>query len=96
MALLSHLAYRGLSINPEVTHSVTQTKAQPSIPATVGTFDRLAFRIKSPLIWARSETLNVTGGIEYIQQNLVVPQFGRALPNNVRDNWRTSYLYVQI
>jgi hemolysin activation/secretion protein len=65
----------GLTVNPEYTHSITQTKSQPGVPASLGTFDRLAFRLRSPLIWTRLESLNVTGGVEYIRQNLLAPQF---------------------
>ncbi|MBI3699085.1 MAG: ShlB/FhaC/HecB family hemolysin secretion/activation protein [Afipia sp.] len=69
----------GFTVNPEFTHSVTQTKAQPGVPSSVGTFDRLALRMKNPLIWTRLESLNTTGAIEYIRQNLFAPEFGSNL-----------------
>jgi len=69
----------GFTVNPEFTHSVTQTKAQPGVPSSVGTFDRLALRMKSPLVWTRLESLNATGAIEYIRQNLFAPEFGSNL-----------------
>lgn len=69
----------GFTVNPEFTHSVTQMKAQPNAPSSVGTFDRLAFRLKSPLIWTRLESLNATGAVEYIRQNLFAPEFGSNL-----------------
>lgn len=69
----------GFTVNPEFTHSVTQMKAQPGVPSSVGTFDRLSLRMKSPLVWTRLESLNATGAIEYIRQNLFAPEFGSSL-----------------
>jgi hemolysin activation/secretion protein len=69
----------GLTLNPEYTHSTTQTPQAPGVPASLGTFDRFALRLHDPVIWTRSSSLNVNASVEYVMQQLAAPAFGITL-----------------
>ena len=69
----------GLTLNPEYTRSTTQTPQAPGVPASLGTFERFALRMRDPVIWTRSSSLNINLSIEYVKQQVLAPAFGVAL-----------------
>ena len=73
------LGPQGFLLNPEYTRSTTRTPSQPGVPATVGTFDRFALRLREPVIYTRSTSLNLSLSLEYIIQQLQAPAFNVGL-----------------
>jgi hemolysin activation/secretion protein len=69
----------GLTLNPEYTYSKTQTPQAPGVPASLGTFERFALRLRDPVVWTRSSSLNVNVSVEYVMQQLAAPAFGVTL-----------------
>jgi hemolysin activation/secretion protein len=76
------LGTEGLTLNPEYTRSKTQTPQAPGVPASLGTFERFALRMRDPLIWTRSSSLNVNLSVEYVTQQVLAPAFGVTLSND--------------
>lgn len=72
----------GLTLNPEYTHSKTRTPQAPGVPASLGTFERFALRMRDPVIWTRSSSLNVNMSAEYVMQQVDAPAFGVTLNND--------------
>ena len=72
----------GVTLNPEYTHSTTRTAEEPGVPASLGTFERYALRLRDPVIRTRSSTLNITGSVEYITQQVAAPAFNTLLSND--------------
>jgi len=72
----------GLTLNPEYTHSITRTAAAPGVPATLGTFDRFALRLRDPVIRTRTSSLNVNASLEYISQQVGATAFNVLLNND--------------
>ena len=72
----------GLTLNPEYTHSKTLTSQAPGVPASLGTFDRFALRMRDPVIWTRSSSLGINLSVEYVTQQLQAPAFGVTLSND--------------
>jgi hemolysin activation/secretion protein len=72
----------GLTLNPEYTRSTTQTPQAPGVPASLGTFERFAVRMRDPVIWTRSSSLNINLSVEYVMQQVLAPAFGVALNND--------------
>jgi hemolysin activation/secretion protein len=73
------LGPQGITLNPEYTHSTTRTAAAPGVPATLGTFERFALRVRDPVIWTRTASLNLNLSLEYVTQELGAPAFGLGL-----------------
>jgi hemolysin activation/secretion protein len=73
--LLIPLGADGLSLNPEYTRSTTRTVQLPGIPASLGTFERYALRLRDPVIRTRSSTLSVNASVEYVTQQIGAPAF---------------------
>jgi hemolysin activation/secretion protein len=69
----------GLTLNPEYTYSKTQTPRAPGAPASLGTFERFALRLRDPVVWTRSSSLNVNLSVEYVMQQVDAPAFGVTL-----------------
>jgi hemolysin activation/secretion protein len=72
----------GFTINPEYTYSKTRTPQMPGMPASVGTFERFALRLRDPVVWTRTSSLNVNLSVEYVTQQLQAPTFGVTLNND--------------
>lgn len=66
----------GLTLNPEYTRSTTRTPQAAGVPATVGAFERFALRVRDPVIWTRTASLNLNMSLEYLKQQLQAPAFG--------------------
>ena len=47
----------GLTLNPEYTHSTTRTPLSLGVPASVGTFERFALRLRAPISLTRKASL---------------------------------------
>jgi hemolysin activation/secretion protein len=75
----------GVTINPEYTHSTTRTIATPGVPASLGTFDRYALRLRAPIILMRKQSLYANFSLEDIDQQMTAPDFGVTLN---RDHYR--------
>lgn len=69
----------GLMLNPEYTHSVTRTDQVAGVPASLGTFERFALRLRDPIILTRSEALYANVSLEEIDQQMAAPDFGALL-----------------
>lgn len=69
----------GITANPEYTHSRTLTKQAAGVPASLGTFDRVALRLRGPIILSRTKSLYVTVVVEDIEQQISAPDFGVTL-----------------
>jgi hemolysin activation/secretion protein len=69
----------GLTINPEYTHSTTRTLPSPGVPATQGTFERYAVRLRDPLLLTRKTSLYLNVSLEEVSQQVFAPDFGVVL-----------------
>ncbi|WP_052523358.1 ShlB/FhaC/HecB family hemolysin secretion/activation protein, partial [Bradyrhizobium sp. STM 3809] len=69
----------GLTINPEYTRSITRTAAAANVPATRGTFERYAIRLRDPIRLTRSGSLYANAALELIDQRSDAADFGLAL-----------------
>ena len=69
----------GMTINPEYTHSTTRTAQAPGVPASLGTFDRYALRLRDPLLLTRKTSLYLNVSIEEVAQQVTAPDFGVTL-----------------
>jgi hemolysin activation/secretion protein len=72
----------GLTINPEYTHSTTRTPLSPGVPASVGTFERFALRLREPISLTRKASLYANFSLEEIDQQITAPDFGTALSHD--------------
>ena len=69
----------GLTINPEYTHSTTRTPQAIGVPASLGTFERFALRLREPISLTRKASLYVNFSIEDVDQQVAAPDFGTTL-----------------
>lgn len=79
----------GLTLNPEITHSVTRPTPAVGTPATQGTFDRLDVHLAYPLVRSRAETMIARSTFEWTRQRLVPIGFDTDL---YKDNYRVLRL----
>ena len=73
----------GFTLNPEYTNSLTQPTPAAGAPKAIGDFERWALRASFPLTRDRSQTLNWTGAVEYIRQDLYATSFGTDISRDV-------------
>jgi len=66
----------GFTANPEYTFSTTQNGQRPGVPASLGTFERFALRLRNPIIYTRQTSLWANVSIEQIDQRLDAPELG--------------------
>jgi len=78
--LIVPIGNQGLTINPEYTRSVTRTPASANVPAAIGTFERLALRLRDPVSLARSGALYANAALELVDQRADASEF--AVPLN--------------
>jgi hemolysin activation/secretion protein len=69
----------GLTVNPEYTHSTTRTIETPGVPASLGTFERYALRLRAPIDLTRKASLYASFSLEEIDQQIAAPDFGVTL-----------------
>jgi len=69
----------GITANPEYTHSRTATRQTGGVPASLGTFDRLAVRLRGPIGLSRNKSLYATAALEDIDQQISAPDFATTL-----------------
>jgi hemolysin activation/secretion protein len=69
----------GLGINPEYTRSTTRTIQTPGVPASLGTFERYALRLRAPISLTRKASLYANFSLEEIDQQIAAPDFGVTL-----------------
>jgi hemolysin activation/secretion protein len=69
------LGFDGWILNPEYTTSRSQPVPVDGGLTSVGQFQRFALRTSYPLIRTRTNTLNLTGAFEYVNQNVALPLF---------------------
>ena len=69
----------GITVNPEYTHSTTRTQQSPGVPASLGSFDRFALRLRDPLILTRKTSLYLNFSLEAVTQQVTAPAFGVTL-----------------
>lgn len=66
----------GMTLNPEYTHSRSETVAGPGLIPSAGEFDRYALRLVDPLIRTRLTDLTVQVSLEHIVARSFVPSLG--------------------
>lgn len=66
----------GVTLNPEYTRSTTRTAQAPGVPATLGTFERYALRLRDPLLLTRKTSLYLNLSLEEVTQQVAAPDFG--------------------
>jgi hemolysin activation/secretion protein len=69
----------GVTINPEYTHSTTRTVQTPGVPASLGTFERYALRLRAPISLTRKASLYANFSLEEVDQQIAAPDFGVTL-----------------
>jgi hemolysin activation/secretion protein len=69
----------GVTINPEYTHSTTRTIQTSGVPASLGTFERYALRLRAPISLTRKASLYANFSLEQVDQQIAVPDFGVTL-----------------
>jgi hemolysin activation/secretion protein len=69
----------GITLNPEYTHSTTRTAEALGVPASLGTFERYALRLRDPLLLTRKTSLYLNVSLEEVSQQLAAPDFGVTL-----------------
>jgi hemolysin activation/secretion protein len=84
----------GMSLNPEFTRSETRTAQAPGVPATSGTFERYALRLRDPVLLSRSASLNMNTSVEYITQQVDAPGVGVTLNRDQYWAVRTGPDYI--
>lgn len=72
----------GITVNPEYTHSRTVTKQTPGAPASLGSFDRFALRLRGPIGLSRKASLYANLAVEDVEQQISAPDFGVALSHD--------------
>ena len=69
----------GVTINPEYTHSTTRTAQTSGVPASLGTFERYALRLRAPISLTRKASLYANFSLEEIDQQIAAPDFAITL-----------------
>lgn len=70
---------RGLTVGAEYTLSRTYPEPMTGVPTTTGDYQRVALRLAYPLLRERRRALNLSAAVEYIRQDILVPDFSIAL-----------------
>lgn len=65
----------GVTVNPEYTHSTTRTIQTSGVPASLGTFERYALRLRAPISLTRKASLYANFSLEEIDQQIAAPDF---------------------
>ena len=73
------IGVEGVTVNPEYTHSMTRTIQTPGVPASLGTFERYALRLRAPISLTRKASLYANFSLEEIDQQVAAPDFGITL-----------------
>jgi hemolysin activation/secretion protein len=68
-----------MTVNPEYTRSTTRTAQAVGVPASLGTFERFALRLREPVSLTRKVSLYVNFSLEDIDQQITAPDFGTSL-----------------
>ena len=69
----------GVTINPEYTRSTTRTVQTTGVPASLGTFERYALRLRAPISLTRKASLYANFSLEEVDQQIAAPDFGVTL-----------------
>ncbi|MGL9619412.1 ShlB/FhaC/HecB family hemolysin secretion/activation protein [Bradyrhizobium sp. U531] len=72
----------GVTVNPEYTHSTTRTPQAAGVVGSLGTFDRVAVRLRTPVSLTRASSIYANASIEYIDQQIGAPAFGVMLSHD--------------
>lgn len=73
------IGFDGVTLNPEYTRSTTRTIETPGVPASLGTFERYALRLRAPISLTRKASLYANFSLEEIDQQIAAPDFGVSL-----------------
>ncbi|MCP3469110.1 hypothetical protein NLM33_02080 [Bradyrhizobium sp. CCGUVB1N3] len=65
----------GLTVNPEYTHSTTRTPQAQGVVGSLGTFERVAVRLRGPISLTRASSLYANVSLEHIDQQISAPDF---------------------
>ena len=75
LGVASPIGDSGLAFNPEYIRVDTNPKPVPGAAEVSGQFERIAFRLRYPLILSRSQSLDLTGGLDLIEETAQVRAF---------------------
>jgi hemolysin activation/secretion protein len=88
------IGVEGVTLNPEYTHSITRTIQTPGVPASLGTFERYALRLRAPISLTRRASLYTDFSLEEIDQQVAAPDFGLTLNHDHYRVFRAGPDYV--
>lgn len=92
------LGLDGLTLNPEYASSVTRPEPVAGVPRTIAHFDRAALRITYPYLRTRGESINLTAGLESLNQKNEAFDFGVTLSQDkysslrLGGNWSRQFV----
>ena len=86
----------GVTINPEYTHSTTRTVQTSGVPASLGTFERYALRLRAPISLTRKASLYANFSLEEVDQQIAAPDFGVTLNHDHYRVFRVGPDYATI
>ena len=72
----------GLTVNPEYTHSTTRTPQAQGVVGSLGTFERVAVRLRAPISLTRTSSLYANASVEHVDQEIDAPAFGVVLSHD--------------
>jgi hemolysin activation/secretion protein len=65
----------GLTVNPEYTRSTTRTPQAQGVVGSLGTFERVAVRLRAPISLTRASSLYANASLEQVDQQISAPAF---------------------
>lgn len=76
------IGVEGLTVNPEYTHSTTRTPQAQGVVGSLGTFERVAVRLRAPISLTRASSLYANASVEQVDQQIGAPVFGVMLSHD--------------
>lgn len=75
IGVFAPIGTNGLTLNEEYLHADTAAKPEPGALPVVGKLDRVAVKLRYPAILTRTETLNLSGGLEIVNESQAIAAF---------------------
>ena len=69
----------GLNFNPEYIRVDTNPRTLPGGVAITGRFERVALRLRYPLVLTRQQSLDLSGGLDLVAETTIARAFGQPL-----------------
>lgn len=77
--IVAPLGDDGTTVNAEYTRSLTATSPQAGVPDSTGDFERMALRVRHPVLVSRASSLMVNAALEHVRQEMRLPTFDAML-----------------